>query len=240
MKAWVTKHAAELSHIDHDRKPLMFHRQDERLQGQWQGQAPLVACVTVLPQGEVTEQLMKTFMDNYKAQEYEGDRKLVMIYHQDDQQARDIAQPYVNGKSIIAAAAFGEGKFISSTAYRYGGWLAKDADITAQWDFDAWHHPLQLSMQVRAMAISGRPSSVVTWVTDYSTDGTKSSTVQGGIGQHGSMVGETSWMRKFWMPLIEDEQFVPSGLHAREVVQVDMPELLMYHDMAAHAHFLQQ
>jgi len=238
MKAWVSKHSSVVSHDTLDRMPLMFHRQDERLRGQWQGRAPEVACITVLPQDQVTEMLMKTFMDNYISQEYEGERRLVIVYHQDDQRARQIAQTYANGTSITVAAAFGEGRFISSTAYRYGGWLARNSDITAQWDFDAWHHPLQLSMQVRAMAVSGRPCSVVTWVTDFNVDGTKSNAVQGGFGQHGSMVGETSWMRKNWMPMIEEEQSVPSGLHAREVVQVDMPELLAYHDMKAHAQFL--
>jgi len=230
MKDWVTKHGPGFS----SKTPMMFHRQDERLRGEWQGFAPMVACITVLPQGQVTEALMKSFMDNYMSQEYEGDRKLVIIYHQEDQQAADVARPYVNGKSVIAATAFGEGRFISSTAYRYGGWLARDVDITAQWDFDAWHHPLQLSMQVRAMVASNRPASVVTWVTDFSTDGTNSNAVQGGFGQHGSMVGETSWMRKNWMPLIEHEHSVPGGLHAGEVVQIDMPELLAYHGMETH------
>jgi hypothetical protein len=238
MKEWVTKHGSEVWRGDSDMAPVTYHRQDERLQGEWKGDAPMVACITVLPLGQVTEDLMKSFMDNYHSQDYEGKRKLVIVYHKDDQNAADIVRPYVDGKSVITAASFGEGRFISSTAYRYGGWLARDADITAQWDFDAWHHPLQLSMQVRALAVSARPASVVTWVTDFSSDGTQSHALQGGFGQHGSMVGETSWMRKNWMPLIEEEHSVPVGMHAREVVQVDMPELLVYHDMRAHEQFV--
>jgi hypothetical protein len=211
-----------------DRAPMKVYRKD--LHGHWQGITPRVACITVVPRGQLTKTLMTHFMDNYNLQHYEGSRQLVIIHHMDDHQAAEIIRPFVNGNYVKVGTAHGEGEFPSATAYRYGAWLSSDADVVAQWDFDAWHHPRQLSMQVRALAVAVRPASIVTKVTNFEADG-KNATVAGGFGQHGSMVGEKKWMRKHWMPLLEEEHSVLDGIHSGAVVQVEMPELLAYHDL---------
>jgi hypothetical protein len=172
---------------------------------------------------------MKYFMDNYKLQHYDGERELILVYHNDDKESSRIAHLWADGESVKASAAHGETEFPSATAYRYGAWMAHDADLIARWDFDAWHHPNQITMLVRAIAVSQRPAALITTVTAFDTDGTKA-TVTGGVGPHGSMMGDAVWMHKHWMPILEEEHSVISGLHSADLVQVDMPELLTYHD----------
>lgn len=195
----------------------------------WEGKIPKVACITVLPEGKVTENLMKYFMDNYYLQNYEGPRELVLVYHNTDAEAARIAHIYADGTSVKAAAARGIEAYPSATAYRYGAWIAKDADIVARWDFEGFHHPNRLSMHVHAIALSKRPVSLLSGVTAFDTDG-KHAVVSNTGTYHGSMVGDAAWMRKNWMPMLEEENAVLHGLHSGEVAQVAMPELLTYHD----------
>lgn len=209
---------------------LVLHRRALR-GAHWEGKIPKVACITVLPQGHVTETLMKYFMDNYKLQHYDGERQLVIIYHSADHEASRIAHLYADGSSIIAAAARGGGAFPSATAYRYGSWLAKGADVVARWDFDAWHHPNRLSMQVRAVATATRPASVVARITVFDADG-NNATIPGGTGPHGSIIGDAAWMQKHWTPILEEESSMIHGMQSSAIVQVDMPELIAYHDMS--------
>jgi len=211
-----------------DEMPLLMSRK-ELIGAHWEGKVPTVACVTVLPEGQVTETLMRYFMDNYKLQHYEGKYELVLVYSQTDKEASRIAHLYADGSSIKAVAARGGDEFPSATAFRYGAWVAHDADIVVRYDFEGWHHPNRLSMQVRAMVLSKRPASLVTMVTAFDADG-KQSAVVGGAGPHGSMMGEAAWMRKHWMPVLEEETSVLHGLQSRDVVQVAMPDLLAYHD----------
>merc|ERR1719182_60789 len=119
---------------------VMLSRKDLRVQ-HWVGKIPKVACVTVLPQGKVTEVLMKYFMDNYNLQHYEGERQLIIVYHSTDAEAARIAHLYADGTTVKAAAARGSDAFPSVTAYRYGAWMAKGADLLARWDFEGFHHP---------------------------------------------------------------------------------------------------
>jgi len=168
-------------------------------------------------------------MDNYKLQDYDGARELVIVYHQADAEAARIAHLYADGTTIKAAAAQGRGSFPSATAYRYGAWIGKDADLVARWDFEAFHHPQRLAMQVRAIALSKRPASLLSKVTAFDSTG-KHTTVPGTGPTHGSMMGDTAWMRKHWMPLLEEESAVTHGLHSGDVTQIVMPELLTYHD----------
>lgn len=221
--------AKSLGHVD---RPQFVMQRRELLTHHWEGHIPKVACVTVLPQGHVTEQLMTYFMDNYRLQHYEGAQQLVIVYHSSDKEASRLAHLHADGTSVIAAAAQEAGGFPSATAYRYGAWLAKGSDLVARWDFDAWHHPNRLSMQVRAIVLAGRQASVVASITSFDADG-KHSIVKGGTGAHGSMIGETSWMQKHWMPLLEEESSVVHGLQAHHLVQVDIPTLLAYHDTPA-------
>jgi hypothetical protein len=196
----------------------------------WEGKIPKIACISVLPEGKVTENLMKYFMDNYYLQNYEGSRELVLVYHNTDAEAARIAHIYADGTSIRAAPARGiDDAYPSATAYRYGAWIAKDADIVTRWDFEGFHHPNRLSMQVHAMALSKRPVSLLSGVTAFDTDG-KHAVVSNTGTLHGSMMGDAAWMRKNWMPVLEEESAVLHGLHSGEVTQVAMPELLSYHD----------
>jgi hypothetical protein len=204
-----------------DRKQLRGHH--------WVGTIPKVACVTVLPQGKVTEALMKYFMDNYKLQQYEGSQELILIYHNTDKEAARIAHLYADGTSVRAAAAQGNEAFPSATAYRYGSWLAKGADLITRWDFEGFHHPNRLSMQVHAIALSKRPVSLLPSVTAFDADG-KHSVVSNAGSHHGSIMGDKAWMRKHWRPILEEEDVLLHGLHSGDVTQVAMPELLSYHD----------
>jgi hypothetical protein len=203
------------------RKNLLGHH--------WVGKIPKVVCVSVLPEGKVTETLMKYFIDNYKLQHYEGARELVLVYHNTDAEAARIAHLYADGASIRAVAARGSEAFPSATAYRYGAWLAKDAELVARWDFEGFHHPNRLSMQVHAIALSKRPVSLLSGVTAFDASG-KHQVVSNTGTYHGSMVGDAAWMRRNWMPILEEESSVLHGLHSGDVTQVVMPELLSYHD----------
>lgn len=223
---------AEVAGLSHhvDSAPVVMQRQTLR-SAHWEGKIPSVACITVLPEGQVTETLMRYFMDNYKLQHYEGSRELILVYASADKEAARIAHLYADGISIKAAPAHSGDDFPSATAFRYGAWQARQEDLVVRWDFEAWHHPNRISMQVRALALSKRPASLVTRVTAFDNDG-KKATVAGGAGPHGSMMGEASWMRRHWMPLLEEETTVLHGLHSSDVVQVAMPELLAYHDIS--------
>jgi len=211
--------------------PQMILHRPELRDFHWDGRIPKVACITVLPQGHATEILMKYFMDNYHLQHYEGERQLIIVYHSDDREASRIAHQYANGTSVIAAAARGTEDFPSATAYRYGAWLGRGADLVARWDFDAWHHPNRLSMQVRAINLVQRPVSVVSRITAFDAE-EKQFTMVGGTGSRGSLIGKVAWMQKHWMPLLEEESAMAVGLYAHQVVQVEMPELIAYHDVA--------
>lgn len=227
---WTPLQDSDVSHRpNHVNAAPLFMTRKELRGHHWEGKIPKVACVTVLPQGRITESLMKYFMDNYKLQHYAGERELVIVYHKDDKEAARIAHLHADGTTIKAAAAHGSEAFPSATAYRYGAWLAKDAALVTRWDFEAFHHPNRLSMQVHAIALSKRPASLLSKVTAFDSDG-KHTTVPGTGPTHGSMMGDAAWMRKHWMPLLEEESAVTHGLHSADVTQVVMPELLTYHD----------
>merc|ERR1719333_1840236 len=120
---------------------------------------PKVACITVVPCGEMAQVWMKHFIKNFRMQNYEGPRELVLVYHHEDTETARLVAQHANGVSIKAVAAMSE-EYPSATAFRFGAWKS-DADVVARWDFDVWHNPKQLSMQVRALALSGRPASVL-------------------------------------------------------------------------------
>lgn len=75
-----------------------------------------------------------------------------------------------------------------------------------------------------------RPVSTLAKITAFDENENRF-VMPGGTGPRGSIIGKTAWMQKHWMPLMEDENLVASGLHAHQVVQVEMPELLAYHDV---------
>jgi len=101
--------------------------------------------------------------------------------------------------------------------------VATSADVIVRWDFNDYHHPQRLSMQIRALAMSSRPASLLTAASSHLTD-LKSA------HEHGFLVGEARWMHEHWYPLLEEEAAVLKGAEASHLVVVDMPELDMHTD----------
>jgi len=189
----------------------------------WQGHAPKVACITAISAGRDARARMKYFIDNFNLQNYEGDRELIIVYHHEDSEARRLVQAVADGDRIRGVATRTHEKMPSTLALRFGAWVATDADVIARWDFNDYHHPQRLSMQVRALAMSSRPASLLTAATSDFTD---LSTAH----EHGFLVGETRWMHEHWYPLLEEEAAVLKGAEASHLVVVDMPELDIHAD----------
>jgi len=198
----------------------------EELRGlKWAGMIPKVACVTAVPKSHAAKARMSYFINNFMLQQYEGPRELILVYHRDDIQGANLVKKHADGVFIKGVAAMGSGEFPSSTHLRYGAWKA-EADIVAHWDFDEWHHPDRLAMQVRALAVTGRPASLLKqWTVLENGD---SNTVFAGIGWEGSLVGEKKWMFENWHPMLQEEQSVLEGSHSHQLAQVAMPELSIY------------
>merc|ERR1719271_890648 len=78
-----------------------------------------------------------------------------------DQDVAELVKQYADGTFVKSVAVPHGGDFPSTTGLRYGAWSAGDADIIARWNFDEWHHPRRLAMQVRALAKSSRAVSVL-------------------------------------------------------------------------------
>lgn len=206
----------------------------------WRGKAPKVACVTIVPRGSADHAWITHFIDNFRLQQYEGERHLVVIYHREDAEARHILQMHADGISIQGAAV-NDTDLPSAAAFRYGAWLAGDADVIARWDFGAWYHPTRLALQVKALASSGRPASRLgSWtLSDGSTgthaaspgDGKESDGRQQQADDHadGTLIGEASWMRRNWFPTLDANIKKSQPLDARHLtLVVDAPELAVF------------
>merc|ERR1719401_2905185 len=139
---------------------------------------------------------MRYLIDNFKLQHYEGERELVLVHQQGDVETSRLLQQYADGKTIkVGTVSTGS----ATLAFRYGAWLAGDADVIAHWDFFAWYHPERLATQVRALAFSGRPACLLdSWtVLDGKTD--QRSVVSEGDQSEDTLVGEASWIRRYWL-----------------------------------------
>jgi len=170
---------------------------------------PKVGCITVIPSGKAARFHMRYFIDNWQLQSYEGPKQLIIVYHHADEEAKELAKKYADGSHIKAVAAFGMGEFPSAGDLRFGAW-SSDADVVARWEFSEFHFPEQLSMQVRAMAASARPASIL---KDHN---------QTEMGREDSLIGEKSWMREHWYPMLGGERDVLSGARAHQIVQVEI------------------
>jgi len=107
-------------------------------------------------------------------------------------------------------------------------WHVRDADIVARWDFEAWHHPERLNMQVRALSLARRPASLLARWTAVNSTGSKD-IVDAGVHWDGSLAGENGWMKTNWYPFLRESEVGVVGSHAvEEVVSVDEPGLLVY------------
>merc|ERR1719247_3392498 len=117
---------------------------------------------------------MMYFINNFRLQDYEGSRQLVLVYHHADPDAAELVRTYADGSYIKGLAAQGNETFPSAAALRYGAW-SSDADVIARWDFEEWHDPSRLSMQVRALAMAAKPASVLASDAQPRTDAKPSS-----------------------------------------------------------------
>lgn len=205
---------------------VLTARRDELRHAKWAGMIPKVACVSVVPSGREAKYQIKYLVNNFRLQTYEGPRQLVLVYDHSDKVAKQLIGKYADGIYIRSAAARSDGKFPSTTAFRFGAYVA-DADIIARWDFDAWHHPDRLSLQVRALAQKTRPvSRLLAWTLRNGTEDTRSDPDES-IGE-ASLVGEKAWMAEHWYPLLGDETSTLTSTHLRYLVQLDMPGLIVY------------
>lgn len=172
------------------------------------------------------------FVDNFKLQDYEGPRELVLVYHYKDTMAAQLMKKYANTTDvrIVAAHDFSQESFPSDPALRYAAW-ASDADVIAQWDFDAWHDPSSLSMQVRAMAHTGKHASVLSMSsTSHSQED------EGKEISLSSIVGERSWMKEHWHPFSKRILEVNETFKAGQLVELDMDNKKMMNNISRIEH----
>lgn len=179
----------------------------------WSGAKPHVACIAMVPPGRHSYYRMMYFVDNWKLQDWES-KELVLVYQHGDKRLANVVQKYVDGKSVKAVAAR-DGAFPSTAALRFGAWSVK-ADVIARWDFDEWHHPQQLTLQVKALAMTSRPASLL---QPTGTHGAKAT------DREASLLGEAKWMREEWYPFLNHGSDVLEEDRAHHIVQVDVPKL---------------
>jgi len=210
-----------------DANPVVVVTREVLVSARWGGRIPTVGCVALVPQGAHIEKWMDSFVDNFRHQQYEGSKSLVLVYHHTDHRAAKFAKQHADGLFIKAAAAQ-DAEFPSTAAARFGMWHVRDADIVARWDFEAWHHPERLNMQVRALSLAGRPASLLARWTAVNSTGSKDILEAGGHWD-GSLAGENGWMQQNWYPFLRESEVGVVGSHAvEEVVSVDEPGLLAY------------
>mmetsp|Transcript_37603 Transcript_37603/g.72345 ORF Transcript_37603/g.72345 Transcript_37603/m.72345 type:complete len:93 (-) Transcript_37603:64-342(-) len=91
-------------------------------------------------------------------------------------------------------------------------------------------------MQVRALALAGRPASLLArWtVLNSRAPSTGSKNImEAGAHWDGSLAGEGSWMQKNWYPFLREGMEGVVGPHAhQDVVSVDEPGLLVYDSLS--------
>eukprot|EP00747_Dinoflagellata_sp_TGD_P164332 gnl/TRDRNA2_/TRDRNA2_184131_c0_seq1.p1 gnl/TRDRNA2_/TRDRNA2_184131_c0~~gnl/TRDRNA2_/TRDRNA2_184131_c0_seq1.p1 ORF type:complete len:655 (-),score=137.07 gnl/TRDRNA2_/TRDRNA2_184131_c0_seq1:159-2027(-) len=197
----------------------------------WAAMLPKVACVTLIPSSQTAmayaRHSIASFIDNFKAQSYEGQKQLVFVYHTSNHEAAALVKRHADGELVKGAAAFGP-DLPSTAAYRFGAWSADGADVVARWDLNAWHHPRRLDTQVHAVALSARPGCLLQRWTVLQAGGSNR-TEHDGVAWDSSLVGEAAWMHEYWHPLLPEEQTVLQGPEAHHVVHIDdSPDLIVY------------
>lgn len=195
-----------LSGITKGRGSLMLRR-SKLDASRWAGDLPKVACITVISSGKELKDKMFEFLTNFYMNSYEGHVKLVLVYHHTDEEAAHWVSMYTTsvGADIVGVASFDNGTFPSVTALRYGAWsVREDVQVIAQWDFGVKHDQHRLSTQVRALASSSRPASLL-----------KNSSVL-------SLTGEAKWMDRYWRPEVDQQTALQEHLSNGQVVEVDL------------------
>jgi len=200
----------------------------------WVGRVPKVTCIMGLPSTSRAYAQLKYAVDNFRAQKYEGQRQLIIVYHYQDQEARKRIRRLSRG-GLIKGVPARTMEVPSSTAMRFGAWAADaDTDIIARWDVDNWHSPNQLSMQIRGLTLSGRKACLLkSWTV--APAGEDRTVVAGEIGGEHTLMGHKAWMEENWEP------FLPDGLGVAvlqafkgSLALLDMPDLLVHHPDPLH------
>lgn len=194
----------------------LFLTHEDLASATWSGMLPKVACITAIRSSLTLQSQMKYFIDSFHQQTYEGPMQLIFVYHHNDHEAADVAHLYADGFHIKAVAAREDNdQFPSAMALRFGAWSAgKDAQVIMHWDFEAWHHPQRVHLQVRALAYSARPACVL-------TEGAFSA--KGDI-QEETLAGEAKWMHENWHPLLDEQLSMLQDLQQDQVVQVSIDD----------------
>eukprot|EP00929_Paragymnodinium_shiwhaense_P005276 TRINITY_DN106_c0_g2_i1.p1 TRINITY_DN106_c0_g2~~TRINITY_DN106_c0_g2_i1.p1 ORF type:complete len:908 (-),score=199.25 TRINITY_DN106_c0_g2_i1:84-2807(-) len=215
---------------------------DQLMSYQWtEDKKPAVACIVAITPEDATDAKLVALISNFRLQTYEGRRVLMLLHRNTDTAVGEMLQRYANSSSIRAVAVRSIGEFPSTTALRYGAWAA-DAEIIARWNMDEWYHPQRLTMQIESMLLSGRPASLLkSWTVHGTLEGAFETNISDKTGWEGSLVGEASWMKSHWMPLLSEERHM-LDIQSYDLAQVDMPELMAYdveastdwHDVLSH------
>lgn len=219
------KHAAGWRTALRQHRQVQILHSSELRHARWSGRIPKVVCITVLPCGQSLHPRLGYFINNFHLQSYEGPRELVLVFHHSNLEAARLVRMYTDGVFIKSLAVFGT-EYPSAASFRFGAWES-DADVIARWDFNAWHHTQRLSMQVRALSMSGRPAC---FLRQWSVRGEAGDIriVSGGGDWDASLVGVASWMHDKWYPLLEEFRMAIDSGKERQVVYVDLPELTVY------------
>jgi hypothetical protein len=209
-------------------KGLVAVERKQLLSQKWQGRLPTVACVVAIDSGSQASMQLKHVVKNFRLQSYEGQRQLLILYPAADKEVEELVNEHSDGTFIKGVPARSHGAFPSTTSLRFAAW-STEADIIALWEFDEWYHPDRLAMQVRALAVTSRPVSLLKRWTVLGSESASSGTVLSDeLGWENSIVGEAGWMKAHWMPLLHNQREILGGVQAHSIVQVDMPELSVY------------
>lgn len=195
-----TSGASTAGHLSYDRRTLHAAR--------WAGMIPKAACITALRSGHEAKPKMAQFIAEFNAQTYEGPSQMVIVYHANDTEAARLVKLYADGSRIKAVVAQGAEALPSTTAMRFGAWSAgEDAEVIFHWEFEARHDPDRLGLQVRALALGGRPGCLLEKGGDY---------------QEETLAGEAKWMQRHWYPHMAYQRDSLKVWEESQIVEVDM------------------
>jgi len=156
---------------------------------------------------------MRIFVNNWRLQGWES-KELVLVLQHSNRRLAEFVQKYANDMPVKAVVAR-DGEFPSTAAFRFGAWTTK-ADIIARWDFEEWHHPERLTLQVKALAMTSRPASLL---QPKGTHGINAS------DREATLIGEAKWMREEWYPFLKHGSDILEEERTHHIVQVDVPKL---------------
>jgi len=203
--------SAATGHLKYDRHTLHAAR--------WAGMIPKAACITAIRSGGTARLRMAKFIHEFNAQKYEGPSQLVIVYHANDTEAAMLVHLYADGSRIKGVAAAGHEELPSTTAMRFGAWSAgEDAEVIFHWEFEAWHHPDRLGLQVRAIALGGRPGSLL----EHPAAGASYRPGGQPDAWEETLAGEAKWMQRHWYPHMYGQRDSLKKWQDSEIVGVDM------------------